>query len=424
MSAAHGETVMLPSGGVRVEGALELVPVSGGVRPVRLPVRQWAHFPPAAEILRAVVSNASGVRLRVDTSATHLTLRVRCTRIQIGDFLRPLNRFAAEVEGVTVATAESPVDQTLQVSFAGDEATTVEHSDSSLVELAPLPAGRKTVTVFLPQGMNVDLLDIVGDAPVLPAEPTGRPLWIHHGSSISHCAEAELPTSVWPVVSSSIADLDLVNLGFGGQCMLDPFVADAIAATPADVISIKVGVNIVGARSMDQRTFVPALHGFLDRIREGHPHTPIVLCSSILWPGSDDTPGPSDVEFLDDGGIRCFTAGDPADIGKGALTLAESRRQVAHVVDVRRAAGEDVVYLDGLDLYGPADVPSYPLPDSLHPDAELYEEMGRRFAQAVFGEHGLVPRAGLSKRLSAGITVLADAARDSAAEDGVAAIRA
>ena len=406
MSAAHGETVMLPSGGVRVEGALELVPVSGGVRPVRLPVRQWAHFPPAAEILRAVVSNASGVRLRVDTGATHLTLRVRCTRIQIGDFLRPLNRFAAEVEGVTVATAESPVDQTLQVSFACDEATTVEHSDSSLVELAPLPAGRKTVTVFLPQGMNVDLLDIVGDAPVLPAEPTGRPLWIHHGSSISHCAEAELPTSVWPVVSSSIAELDLVNLGFGGQCMLDPFVADAIAATPADVISIKVGVNIVGARSMDQRTFVPALHGFLDRIREGHPHTPIVLCSSILWPGSDDIPGPSDVEFLGDGGIRCFTAGDPADIGKGALTLAESRRQVAHVVEVRRAAGEDIVYLDGLELYGPADVTAYPLPDSLHPDAELYEEVGRRFAQAVFGEHGLVPRAVLLKGRSAGLAAL------------------
>jgi hypothetical protein len=267
-----------------------------------------------------------------------------------------------------------------------------EVSDGSVIVLGPLPAGDKTVTVLLPQGMIVDLLDVRGDDAVESAEPTGRPVWIHHGSSISHCADAELPTSVWPTVAAGLAALDLVNLGFGGQCMLDPFVADAIAATPADVVSIKVGVNIVGARSMDQRTFVPALHGFVDRIRQGHRDTPLVLASSILWPGSDDVPGPSGVEFLPSGGIRCFTDGDPADVARGALTLAESRRHIARVVEVRREAGENIHYLDGLDLYGAADVATHPLPDSLHPDAETYELMGERFAHLVFGKDGLVPR--------------------------------
>jgi hypothetical protein len=307
----------------------------------------------------------------------------------------PRNRFAAQIDGVTVATAEAPVDRTLHVSITGAEATDVPSGGSSLVEFGSLPVGEKTVTVLLPQGMILDLLDVDGDRPVSAAAPTGLPVWIHHGSSISHCVEAELPTRVWPVVSAAIAGLDVINLGFGGQCMLDPFVADSIAATPADVVSIKVGVNIVGARTMDQRTFVPSLHGFLDRVRRGHPDTPIVLASSILWPGSDDVPGPSAVEFLADGAIRCHTNGDPADVARGALTLANSRRHIEHVVDVRRSAGEDIAYLDGLALYGPDDVPRHPLPDSLHPDADLYDEIGRRFAHLVFGEEGLVPRSKL-----------------------------
>ncbi|MDQ4501567.1 SGNH/GDSL hydrolase family protein [Sinomonas sp. ASV322] len=396
-AATCGEVLSLPGGSVRIEGHLDLVSVPGGVRPVRIPVHHWSHFPPAGENLRAIASAASGVRLRMETTGSRAALRVRCTHIQIGDIPRPRNRFVAQIDGVTVATAEAPINHVLHVSVAGDDATTVAHSASSLVEFDSLPVGEKTVTVFLPQGVIIDLLDVGGDAPVFAAAETGQPVWIHHGSSISHCVEPALPTSVWPVVSAAIAGLDLINLGFGGQCMLDPFVADSIAAAPADVISLKVGVNIVGARSMDQRTFVPALHGFLDRVRRGHPDTPIVLASSILWPGSDDTPGPSDVEFLADGGIRCHTNGDLADVGRGALTLAASRGHVEHVVDVRRSAGENIAYLDGLALYGPADLARHPLPDSLHPDADLYAEIGRRFAHLALGEDGLVPRSTLGR---------------------------
>lgn len=396
-AATCGEVLTLPGGSVRIEGHLELVAAQGGVRPVRIPSRHWSKFPPAGEALRAIASAASGVRLRLETTGARLGLRVRCTHIRFGDAPGARNRFVVQIDGVTVATAEAPADHVLHVGIAGDETTATVHRDTSLVEFDSLPVGEKTVTVFLPQGVIIDLLDVDGDAQVSAAAETGQPVWIHHGSSISHCVEPELPTSVWPVVSAAITGLDVINLGFGGQCMLDPFVADSIAATPADVISIKVGVNIVGARSMDQRTFVPALHGFLDRVRRGHPDTPIVLASSILWPGSDEVPGPSDVEFLPGGGVRCYTAGDPADVAKGALTLANSRRHVEHVVTVRANAGENIAYLDGLALYGPADLPRHTLPDSLHPDAELYAEIGRRFAHFVFGEDGLVPRSTLGR---------------------------
>ena len=64
---------------------------------------------------------------------------------------------------------------------------------------------------------------------------------------------------------------------------------------------------------------------------------------------------------------------------------------------MRANAGENIAYLDGLALYGPADLPRHTLPDFLHPDAELYAEIGRRFAHFVFGEDGLVPRSTLGR---------------------------
>ena len=392
-TAAHGEIVSLPGGSVLLQGHLEAVR-ENGVRPIRLPRRAWPHFPPNGEVLKAITSNAAGVRVSVVTAATQLGLRVRCTRLRFDDLLGPHNAFVAEIDGDIVGEVMAPVDSICTVSFAHNGASEESLAPSSLVEFS-LPAGTKTAVVWLPQGMTVELLEIEADAAVAAAEPSDRPVWVHHGSSISHCVETALPTGAWPVIAARQADLELVNLGFGGQCMLDPFVADAIAATPADVISLKVGVNIVGARAMDQRTFTPALHGFIDRIRIGHPRTPIVLVSSILWPDSEDVPGPADVDFLDDGRVRCFTGGDPADVSRGALTMTESRRQIAAVAASRANAGEAIHYLDGLSLYGPDDHAVHPLPDNLHPDTELYAQMGRRFAAAVFGATGLVPRATL-----------------------------
>jgi hypothetical protein len=386
----RGEVIALDGGRVTLIGHLDTVR-ERGIRPVRIPVAAWPHFPPAAENLRAVSMQASGVRIAFVTAATRVELDVVCTRFQVQDFLGARNAFVAEVDGEPRATVASPVDAILHVPLSGDAQRVEEFSPSSTVVFDDLPRGDKTVTVWLPQGMIVDLLDVRADRPIEAASPTGRPVWVHHGSSISHGVETPLPTGTWPVVAARAADLDVINLGFGGQCMLDPFVADALAETPADVISLKVGVNIVGARSMDQRTFAPALHGFLDRVRRGHPETPIVVASSILWPDSDDRPGPSDVEFLEDG-IRCFTAGDPTDIARGALTLAVSRRHIEHVVRTRADAGEAIHYLDGLSLYGPDDVARFPLPDGLHPDEALYREMGARFAARAFGPDGLVPR--------------------------------
>lgn len=63
-------------------------------------------------------------------------------------------------------------------------------------------------------------------------------------------------------------------------------------------------------------------------------------------------------------------------------------------------------YLDGRELYGPADAVTLPLPDALHPDAATHHLIGERFADRVFGPGGAFPPAAIEdpgrRRVTAG----------------------
>jgi hypothetical protein len=39
------------------------------------------------------------------------------------------------------------------------------------------------------------------------------------------------------------AGVDLVNLGLAGSALLDPFTARTMRDTPADLVSVKIGIN-------------------------------------------------------------------------------------------------------------------------------------------------------------------------------------
>lgn len=176
--------------------------------------------------------------------------------------------------------------------------------------------------------------------------------------------------------------VDLLSLGFAGQCMLDPFVARTIRDLPADVISLKVGINLVNGDTMRDRTFGPALHGFLDTIREGHPDTPILVVSPIFCPSAEDRPGPT----LPDRDGRFITVDGLGDLRLTCLTLTKIRSMIATIVSARREQDEHLHALDGLTLFGPDDADD--LPDDLHPNAAGYVRLGERFAAHAFGPGG------------------------------------
>jgi hypothetical protein len=261
------------------------------------------------------------------------------------------------------------------------EAVRFERGAHETLRFDGLGNSMKHIQLWLPHNATVRLrsLRVSDGAAVAPTPDRGRPRWVHYGSSISHCMEPDGPTGTWPAVAARLADLNLQSLGLGGSCHLDQFAARTICDLPADLISLKVGINVVNMDSLKERTFVSSLHGFLDTVRDGHPHTPILLISPIVCPAAEDHPGPT---VPDARGV--FGVIDrPAALSNGCLTLRRIREIIANTVDTRTALGDaSLHYLDGLKLFGDADLSD--LPDGLHPNAAGYQRMGERFHTLAF----------------------------------------
>jgi hypothetical protein len=282
---------------------------------------------------------------------------------------------------------------------SGGNTLTIDMSTGS-AELRPGPVGTarftglpgevKDVEIWLPHNETTELVALRTDAPVEPVPDRGRKVWLHHGSSISHGSDAAGPTTTWPALAASLGGVELINLGLGGSALLDPFTARAMRDTPADVISVKIGINLVNNDLMRLRAFGPAVHGFLDTVREGHPDTPLLVVSPVLCPIHEDTPGPTapDLSALSSGKLRFRATGDPAERAQGKLTLRVVREELDRIVRQRAAEDPCLHLLDGRDLYGEADFAELPLPDGLHPDAATHRRMGERFAALAFAPGG------------------------------------
>ena len=359
-----------------VRGALELEHTGRGLLPHRLPA--WARAQTDDPQLRLVEAQPAGVRLAMRTSATHLELDVLPTkRRYVGAPARPDGWYDVLVGGELHHRLQAPGGNVLDVDMMTGASSLTEGEPATLV--IDLPAGEKDVEVWLPHDEQTELVDLRADAPLAPTTDD-RPRWVHHGSSISHGSVATHPTGTWPAVVAGLAGLDLLNLGLGGSAMLDPFVARTIRDTPADLISVKLGINLVNGDVMRRRVLGPAVHGWLDTIRDGHPETPVRLVSPIFCGVHEATPGPTapDMAAMAEGRVAFVAAGDPAAVAAGALTLEVVREVLAEVVE--RRADPHLTYVDGLGLYGPADAERLPLPDGLHPDAKTHRLIGERFA--------------------------------------------
>ncbi|MGW2290187.1 GDSL-type esterase/lipase family protein [Streptomyces phaeochromogenes] len=385
MSTEH-DWITTPVTADMLRGFLDLEQTPHGLLPHRLPARARRQIPD--DRLAVAEAQPSGVRLVFRTRATVIELDTLPTK-------RVYRGFPAPADGVYDLLVDGRL--AAQATVAGGNVRTIVDMVTQAAELtegpagtarfAELPAGDKDIEIWLPHTEITELIALRTDAPVEPAPDNGRKVWLHHGSSISHGSNAAHPTAIWPALAASQGGVELVNLGFGGSALLDPFTARAMRDTPADLISLKIGINVVNADAMRLRAFTPAVHGFLDTIREGHPTTPLLVVSPVLCPIQEDTPGPLAPE-LDGGTLRFKATGDPAERAAGRLTLNVIRDELARVVEQRAADDPNLHYLDGRDLYGEKDHAEFPLPDAIHPDPAGHRRIGENFARLVFGEGG------------------------------------
>ncbi|MFC9033590.1 GDSL-type esterase/lipase family protein [Streptomyces arboris] len=373
-----------PLTGALVRGALDLERTArGGLLPHRLPARARAQFGGDEQVAQAE-AQPSGVRLVFRTRATAVELDVLRTVVAYrGVSPRPDGAYDLHIDGEPAGRATASGGDVLMVDL-GDGSQETFPGRIGTVRFDGLPGREKTVEIWLPYTEVTELIALRTDAPVAAVEPGGRRVWLHHGSSISQGSAADSSATAWPALAAAAGGVELINLGLGGSALLDPFTARALRDTPADLISVKIGINIVNLDLMRLRAFGPAVHGFLDTLREGHPTTPLLVVSPILCPAQETTPGPAAPD-VGDGKVEFAALGDPAEVALGKLNLRVVREELARIVEER--AGEDpgLSYLDGLALYGEADSAELPLPDRLHPGPAAHRRMGERFAALAFG---------------------------------------
>ncbi|MEV3967880.1 GDSL-type esterase/lipase family protein [Streptomyces sp. NPDC050698] len=367
-----------------LRGALDVERTEHGLLPHRLPARARAQNTDPQ--LAMAEAQPSGVRLVFRTAATAVELdTLRTKREYTGFPPRPDGLYDLLVDGRPAGQASATGGNVLTVDLTTWESEFAP-GPAGTVRFDGLPGGDKDVEIWLPHNESTELVALRTDAPATPLPDRGRRVWLHHGSSISHGSDGASPTAVWPSIAALRGGVELINLGLGGSAMLDPFTARAMRDTPADLISVKVGINLVNRDAMRLRAFGPAVHGFLDTIREGHPDTPLLLVSPLHCAIHEDTPGPTapDARELAEGRLLFEAMGDPAQTPTGALTLTVIRDELSRIVRRRAADDPNLHYLDGLDLYGAADAAALPLPDHVHPDAATHRHIGARFHELAF----------------------------------------
>ena len=355
-------------------GALDFDDRGTGLAPRRLPDWTRARLP---EPMDVVVRMPSGVRLRFATDSTTVGVSFLATNTVTPGRERRGIVFNLETDG-TLLRAESTAGNAIVVEPEAPGGFDLVRGEADTLVFDGLASGDKTCELWLPHNAFIELraLEVEDGATISAAPADTRCRWVHYGSSISHCVEASEPAGTWPAVAARLAGVSLRNLGFGGQCHLDQFVARTIRDLPdVDIVSIKTGINIVNMDSMRERVFMPALHGFLDTIRDAKPDVPIAVISPIYCPSAETRPGPT----IPDGRGKFVTIDRFEQFRNGSLSLVRIREIIVDVVEKRRAAGDPALhYVDGLTLFGAED--AHDLPDDLHPNPAGYRRMGERFA--------------------------------------------
>jgi lysophospholipase L1-like esterase len=345
-----------------IRGAAEVVDEAGVLTPLRLP--RWVRAQQSDSIIETMASTSAGVRIVLEGSASAVELELDIERLPRDNQEPWPASIVAMVGGVVVDTVsvDDAIGARVILDLSGETARGLD--------------GR--IEIWLPHTARVGLRRVWSNGPLSVPNQEADRRWLHHGSSISHSLEADGPVTRWTAQVARAQNLSLTDMGFAGEALLDPFVARVIAATKADVITLKLGINIVNCGGMIPRTFGPALHGFLDIIREGHPHTPVVVISPIVCPPHEHNPGPTLV------GSSGFYGRSP-DPDEDALNLVRVREIIADVVRTRAVSDGHLSYLDGRELLGVDPGDAALLPDLLHPDQAGMNLMAARFS-VILGE--------------------------------------
>ena len=181
----------------------------------------------------------------------------------------------------------------------------------------------REVTLYLPlyKGLTVERLSLDPGATIgVPSSfALSRPV-VFYGSSITQGGCAENPGLSYPAIVARSLNVDFVNLGFSGNGLGEPAVAQALAEIDASAFVLDYWANPSPAVYRD------TLPGVVDTLRARHPQTPILLTGAYWFSGE-------------------------ASSASLRAQQEEKRRIAREFVAARRTSGDRaLLFVDGLEM--------------------------------------------------------------------------
>lgn len=221
----------------------------------------------------SLAQNSSGLRVRFITDSPEVSVRWKLRN----QLLSLPNMAAMSVSGVDLYVRDNdkwrwtgvgrpdknPVNE---VKVIGNMA---RRSREYMLYL-PLYNGVESVELGLPENVSISRT-----AP-FPADV--KPM-VFYGTSIVQGASASRAGLAYPAILSRRLNRPFINLGFSGNCRMEPEMAALLAELDPSVYFIDCLPNIATGEDVGQKT--PNL---VQTLRRAHPLTPIVLVENILYP--------------------------------------------------------------------------------------------------------------------------------------------
>lgn len=181
----------------------------------------------------------------------------------------------------------------------------------------------REITLYLPLYKPVSIEELTLDANAQPEPPTpyaiAKPI-VYYGSSITQGGCASNPGGSCQAILERRLNADFINLGFSGNGLGEPGLAQAICELDPSCVVL----DFWGNPSAEQ--YAAALPGFVDILRKKWPRMPILVTSPFYFPAE-------------------------ANGGDVAREQAAKRRTARDFVEARRKHGDRwIVFVDGLKM--------------------------------------------------------------------------
>jgi len=181
----------------------------------------------------------------------------------------------------------------------------------------------REITLYLPLYKGIAIKELVLDKEAKIEAPkafaVAKPV-VHYGSSITQGGCAENPGLSAQAIVSRWLNVDFINLGFSGNGLGEPAVAQAVAEIDASAYVLDYWGN------PSAQVYRDTLPGFVDTLRAKHPQTPILVTSPYYFSAEAVSPGLK-------------------------ATQDEKRGIAREFVEARRKAGDaKISFVDGLEM--------------------------------------------------------------------------